>query len=113
MGQSIVEQDGINTIMKAIAKYANHDASSERLMTRCIKTLDFIAMAHTDYAMIVNAHGGDGIITRIMDEYVTNADIQRAGKSALIFLREIDDDDDMLPPPPPPPPPAGGFGDEG
>jgi hypothetical protein len=91
--QLIVQQDGVRIVMDGIAKHPD----SEKLMSRCIKTLDFIAMADPDYAAIVNAHGGSNIIKKIMAVYPQAQEIQESGKSALLFLEggtEISDDDD-------------------
>merc|ERR1711924_370334 len=124
--QLIVQQNGVRVIMDAIGKHPQ----SEKLMIRCIKTLDFIAMADTDYAAIVHALGAASVIKKIMAVYPQVEEIQESGQSALLFLEgagtAMDDEDDAVdeegppgddsmdwgPPPPPdddfmdaPPPP--------
>merc|ERR1712087_874381 len=66
--RKIVQHDGINAIISAIGEHARE----QKLMVRAIKTLDFIAMAHPDFAAIVNAHGGAAIIRKIMIAYSTS-----------------------------------------
>merc|ERR1712151_1165309 len=82
--RKIVQHDGINAIISAIGEHARE----QKLMVRAIKTLDFISMAHPDFAAIVNAHGGAAIISKIAHTYSHVPDIQESARSALIFLED-------------------------
>merc|ERR1712150_6165 len=63
--RKIVEHDAINAIISAMGDHAHE----QKLMVRAVKTLDFIAMAHPDFARKVNAHGGAAIIRKIAKTY--------------------------------------------
>lgn len=82
----IVQHNGIQKVIQAISSHPD----SQGLMVRCIQTLDNIAMANKENAAIVIDEGGKELIDTIKETYLDNAEIQKAGDSALLSLSALE-----------------------
>merc|ERR1719453_2777616 len=78
----IWQYQGLDHIMAAIDSYSD-DAT---LMSRCIKTLDFIAVEEEYATRIADDHDGVERIRKVMKLHPKNKTIQESGRSALLFL---------------------------
>jgi hypothetical protein len=82
----IVQHDGIQKVIQAIAKHPD----CQRLMVRSIQTIDNIAMVSKENTQIVIDSGGKDLINAIMETYRGDEEIQRYGDSALRSMTALE-----------------------
>lgn len=78
----IAAYEGITKITAAIAAHADH----RDLVCRSIWTLDSLATASREYAMLVIDAGGRELLQEIMRSYESGDEVHQAAKSALLSL---------------------------
>lgn len=83
---TIVQHDGIQKIVAAIAQHAD----ARDLMMRSIQTLDNIAMANKEYARLVIEENGRDLIEMILEAFADDEEIVQYGKSALLSINSLD-----------------------
>lgn len=79
---------GIDHIMNALDRHYDE----AKLMSRCMKTLEFIASEGDDFAEMVSEKGAVKKIKSVLARHKKRSSIMEPGRAALVFLSAAEND---------------------
>jgi hypothetical protein len=85
---TIVQMQGVDHIMNALDRHADE----AKLMSRCMKTLEFIASEGDDFAEMVAEKGAVKRIRKVLKRHKKRSSIMEPGRAALVFLSAAEND---------------------
>ena len=85
---TIVQMQGVDHIMNALDRHGDE----AKLMSRCMKTLEFIASEGDDFAEMVSEKGAVKRIKKVLKKHKKRSSIMEPGRAALVFLSAAEND---------------------